>query len=98
MNDAAADIGPTLGVVAVHDHYVGGDAKDAQLAKQANRLPHLVVDVGLDDEEVDIAVGIGLTASMGAEEDHARSRRGRDEAPSGLCDQGFIDDLHRGAS
>ena len=80
MNNAAANVGPILGVAAVHDHYVGGDAKAPQLPDKADGLSGLILYVGLDDEEVDIAVGIGLAAGMGAEEDHPRSGRGGGEA------------------
>ena len=31
MNNAAANVGPTLGVAAVHNHYIGGNAKAPQL-------------------------------------------------------------------
>lgn len=50
--------------------------------------------MGLDDEEVDIAVGIGVAASVRAEEDHPRSRRGRGDAATGLGDQRLIDSQH----
>ena len=98
VDEAAAHVRPVFGVTTADNDDVGRQPQTAERSAQPNGLPGLIVDMGLNDEEVDIAVGIGLAAGMGAEEDHARSGCGRGEAAPGLCDQGFIDDLHRGAS
>src|SRR5512133_244056 len=66
--------------VGLGDHDdVGRQAQRRQHALQAHDLAVVVLDMRLDDEQVDVAVGSGLAARVRAEEDDARPGRG-------LCD------------
>ncbi len=38
MNDASAHVAPCIGIAAIHDQDIGGDAEISQLSKQSNRL------------------------------------------------------------
>jgi len=61
---------------------------------KANRLLSLVSDLGLDDQEVDIAARSGLAASVGAKQDHLGIRSNRSQAAPGLSKHGLVNDLH----
>jgi|GEM_PF-4156129 len=61
---------------------------------EAHRLLGLVIYLGLNDKEVDIAAGTGFSASMGAEQDDLRFRCSRSQAAPGLGNQSLINDLH----
>lgn len=57
---------------------------------EAYRLLGLVINLGLNDEKIDIAARVGLPTSMGAEEDHLGIRGGRSQAATRLGDQILI--------
>lgn len=96
VNDASVDIRPVFGIATTDDDDVGRQAQIAEHAAQPNRLSGLVIDIGLDDEEIDIAAGVRLTASVGAEQDHLGVGRSCGQAASRLDDQSLVNYLHGG--
>ena len=68
----ALDLAPLGDVVGAYDDYVGGDAQPAQLSTEPDRLRRTVVDLGLDHEEVEVAVGAGIASGMRSEQDDLR--------------------------
>ena len=66
------DLAPLRDVVGAYDDDVGGDAQPAQLSAEPDRLRATVVDLGLDHEEVEVAVGAGIASGMRSEQDHLR--------------------------
>lgn len=87
MNHGSVNPRPVLGVVAIHHDYVRGNAKVAQLSEQAYRLPSLVFDMRLYNEEINVAVRTCFPTSMRAKENHLCSRSSGSETMSRLCDQ-----------
>lgn len=62
---------------------------------EADRLLSLVINLRLNDKKVDIAVGGGLSPSMGTEQNHLRvGGSSRSQTASRLCDQSFINRVH----
>jgi len=61
---------------------------------EAHRLLSLVINLGLNNKEVDIAAGAGLAASMGAEQDDLRVRSSCSQAAPGLGNQSLVNYLH----
>ena len=94
MNKPPAHLTPALGVVAADDNDISWHAQIAQRAMEAHRLLGLVINLGLNDKKVDIATGTGLSASMGTKQNDLRVRSSRNQAPSGLSDQGLVNYLH----
>ena len=72
MERCALDLAPLGDVVCAYDDYIGGDAEPAQLATEPDRLCSTVVDLGLDHEEVEVAVAAGIAAGVGSEQDYLR--------------------------
>lgn len=95
MHNAAAHIHPLIGVATADHDDVNGHAQLSKRSAQSNRLPRLVIDVGLDNEEVNVAAKIGLPSGLGTEEDHFGTGRGFGKATSCLCDEGAINGLHQ---
>ena len=61
---------------------------------QANRLLGLILDLGLNYKEVDIAAQVGLPASVRAKQDHLGIRSSRSKATPRLSDQILVNHLH----
>jgi hypothetical protein len=70
MDNPAADLPPTIGVLATDDDDIGWEAEVAEGAMKAHRLLGLIGDLRLDDEKIHIAAGTGLPAGMRTEENH----------------------------
>jgi hypothetical protein len=94
MDDSAPHLTPTIGVVPADDDDISRHAQIAQGAMEAHRLLSLVIDLRLDDKEVNVAVGIGVSASVRAKQDYLRLRGSRGQAAPGLGNQGLINYLH----
>jgi hypothetical protein len=83
----AAHVAPLLDVLGGHHLDVGGQTQRREHALQAHDLAEAVGDVRLDDQQVDVAVRASVATRVRPEEDDARTRRGRDDAPRGLVDE-----------
>ena len=94
MNETTAHLTPTVGVLATDDDDVSRHAQISEGAMEAHRLLGLVCNLRLDDENVDIAVRTGLSASVRAEQNHLGFRSSRSQAAPGLSNQGLINYLH----
>lgn len=95
MDETSAHLTPTVGVLATYDNDIGRHAQISQGAMKTNRLLSLVVNLRLDNKKVDIAVGVGLSPSMGTEQNHLRvGGSSRSQTASRLCDQGFVNRVH----
>lgn len=68
----ALGFAPLGDVVGAYDDCVGGDAQSAQLSTEPDRFRSTIVNLGLDHEEVEVAVGVGIAASMRSEQDDLR--------------------------
>lgn len=91
MDKAAAHLTPALGVLAADNDDICWHAQVADGAMKTHRLLSLVVNLRLDNQKVDIAVGVGLSPSMGTEQNHLRlGGSSRRQTASRLCDQGFV--------
>ncbi len=77
MNEAPTHIPPAIGVLATNDDDIRRYAQITQGPMKTNRLLGLVGDFRLDHEEVDVAMGIRLPASVRAEQDHLGVRGSR---------------------
>jgi hypothetical protein len=62
---------------------------------EAHRLLSLIGDLGLDDEEVDVALRTRLPTSVRTKEDHLRVGSSSGQAASRLGNSLLIDLLHR---
>jgi hypothetical protein len=63
VDKTAAHLTPVISVLAADDDDLCRHAQVAQGAMEAHRLLGLISDLRLDDEEVDIAVRIGLLST-----------------------------------
>ncbi len=70
MDDSTTHLPPAVGVVATDNDHSCRHPQIAQSPMQTHRLLGLISDLGLDHEEVDIAMRIGLFTCMRAEKDH----------------------------
>lgn len=95
MNDATTHLTPAVRVLTTNDNDIGRYAQIAQGAMEANRLFGLILDLGLDHEEVDITAGTRLASSVGPEQDHLRIGSCRCQAAAGLGNQGLVNYRHR---
>jgi len=94
MDEPAAHLAPSVGVLATDDNDVGRHAQISQGAMKTNRLLSLVADLRLHNEEVDIAAWTGLSASMGPEQDDLRIGSCCSQAAPGLGNQSLVNYLH----
>jgi hypothetical protein len=53
--------------VATHNHDICRNELSAQQRRKADHFRSAVLDLGFDDQKVDIAVGTGVSLGMGAE-------------------------------
>jgi hypothetical protein len=83
---------PPFGILAGDDDHVGRDTERIERVTQANHLLGSPRELGLDDEEVEVASLLGLPARIGAEENDPGVRRGGRRQES-RCpgDGGFVD-------
>ena len=91
MDDAATYLTPPISVVAADYDDIGRKPKVTQRAMETHGLLGLIGDLGLDNQEIDVAVRIGLAPGVGAEQDHLRVRRSGSQAASRLGNQSFVD-------
>lgn len=92
VEHGALDLAPLGEVVSAYDDHIGGNAQSPQLAAKPDRLSSAVIDFGLDHEEVEVAVGAGIAAGVGSEQDDlSRLAGGPSQSTSCLFDQGFVD-------
>ena len=64
-------------LIVADDEHLGGNAERAQDFLKPDDLAAAAEAVVLDDEEVEVALRVGLAASVRAEEDDTRRRAGR---------------------
>jgi hypothetical protein len=74
MDHRPGDLTPSLDELLAHDDHVDWYAERRQAVAQPNHLLEVTIAVPLDHEEVQVAVGTGVPAGPGAEEDHPRWR------------------------
>lgn len=88
MEHRALDLAPLRDMsLARHDH-VGRHAQRVQDSTQPYHLIEAARHVALDYEKVEIALGIGLSPSVGTEQDHPGGRlRGSRQELSGAFDE-----------
>lgn len=88
MEHRALDLAPLRDMsLARHDH-VGRHAQRVQDSTQPYHLIEAARHVALDYEKVEIALGIGLSPSVGAEQDHPGGRlRGSRQELGGTFDE-----------
>jgi hypothetical protein len=94
MNQAPAHLPPTVGVLAADHDDISWQAQVSKLPMKTNGLLRLVRDFRLDNEKVNIAMGIGLSPSMRAEQDYLRVRSSRSQTAACLGNQRLVYDLH----
>lgn len=81
LESAPHDVSPHASIalsllLRVHEH-IDRRSYPAQLAAQAHHLRVSARNLGLDHQEVEIAVRRSISARIGAEEEHLRARPGR---------------------
>ena len=82
-------------LIVADDEHLGGNAERAQDFLKPDDLAAAAEAVVLDDEEVEVALRVGLAASVRAEEDDTRRRAGRLAEPlRRFTDQRVGDPLH----
>jgi len=94
MDEASSHAAPAIRVLATDDDDIDRHSEVAQRAMEAHRLLGLVVNLGLDHKEIDIAVRAGRATRMRAEQNHLRIGRGLGQAASRLGDQGLVNCPH----
>jgi hypothetical protein len=94
VDQAAAHPTPAVGVLAADHDDVSRHAQIAEGAMESHRLLSLISDLRLDDKKVDVAARVGLSASVGAEQNHLCVGGGRRQPSSRLCNQGVVNYRH----
>ena len=87
---------PAIGVVPTDDDDIDRHAQIAQSPMQPHRLLSLVGDLGLDDQEGDLAMWSDLTVSVRAEQDHLRLGSSGRQATGCLRNQDLVHSRHAG--
>ncbi len=77
VKEAAGNIAPSVGLPPPINHQINCHAESPQLLAEPSVLLSAPVEVGLDDEQVQIAIGSRLASSPRAEENDIRIRNGR---------------------
>lgn len=68
MKEAAGNIAPLVGLPPPIDHQINCHAEPSQLVAEPSVLLSAPVEVGLDDEQIQIAIGSRLAPGPRAEE------------------------------
>jgi len=85
VNDCPVHVAPSRGFIRAYDNEIGEHIEFAQLTPQAISLLDDVANLRLDHEKIEIAVLAGISARVGAEQDHSRlGRRGGQQTPASL--------------
>jgi hypothetical protein len=72
VQERALDCAPSTGVLLADDDHVGWDQEPSEDPAEACHLTKAILDLGLDNEKVEVAALACLAASVGAEEQHLR--------------------------
>jgi len=86
MDKPTAHLAPSFHVVPADDDDISRHPKVAQDAMEPHRLLGFVVDLGLNDKQVDIAMRIGPTTRVRTEQNHLCIGCGGSQAASRLGD------------
>ena len=60
---------------AAHDHDICRNELSAQQRRKSDHFRNAILDLGFDDQEVDIAVGAGASIGVGTKNDHPGASR-----------------------
>lgn len=94
MHEAARHVAPFLSLALAVDHEVDRNIEAPQLPTKSPILLAASIEVGLDHQQVQVAIRASLTPSARAEEDDVRIGSSRGKPASGLFNQSVIGDRH----
>lgn len=83
----ALEVAPFVDVGNRNDNEVDGNAHIAERLAEPDELGAAAFDLGLDDKEVQVAVGAAFTSGPRAEQDHPGIGRCRGQTATRLGDQ-----------
>lgn len=70
MDDHILDAAPFLDVFAARDEHIGRNPKRSQDTAQTHHLRMAIFNLGLDHDEIKVAVGPGIATGMRPKQDH----------------------------
>lgn len=72
MQHGALDVSPVGDMAGADHHHIRRYAESAQLATKPDRLLTAIPHLGLDHQEIEIAVAVRITTSVRSKQDYLR--------------------------
>src|SRR4051794_38798139 len=90
VDHASANPGPLVCVLGAEDYEVNRDAEIAEGFAKSHELRSAALQLRLDDEQIQVAVGTTLASGARAKKDYPRSRCGVGQATACLLDKCLV--------
>jgi hypothetical protein len=90
LTHASANLSPLVRVLGAEDYEVDPNAEIAESLAESHELRSAALQLRLDDEQIQIALGAAFAAGTRAEQDHLGVGSGCGQATGSLRNEGLI--------